>query len=122
MSAREEFTAGLAEALDAASTALSVEAARAHLFGFVEAGATESDLPSFAAALDEYAAAVRAGVRAESLLQAADEIEATADELERTLGRRLETCAVERGVAGRIRRMATRPRVANPKPTPKEAS
>ncbi|MDX3694879.1 hypothetical protein PV726_32000 [Streptomyces europaeiscabiei] len=37
---------------------------RARLFQFVEAGATEEDLPSFAAAIDEYVAAVVADQRA----------------------------------------------------------
>lgn len=43
---------------------------------------------------------------AEALNQAADEVELSADEMERVLGRRLETSSVERGVANRLRRMA----------------
>lgn len=118
MSARDEFAIGVAgsagswestQATGLADAAPSdTAAARAHLFGFVESGAEESDLPSFAAALDDYAATVRAGVRDESLLQAADEIAATADEMERTLGRPLEVCRIERGVADRLRRMVGR--------------
>lgn len=108
MSAAEDFARGLAAGLGAPSAPSTVESARARLFGFVESGAEESDLPSFAAALDDYAAAVRSGVRDESLLQAADEIVATADEMERTLGRPLEACWIERGVADRIRRMVGR--------------
>jgi hypothetical protein len=41
------------------------EEKRARLFGFVEAGASEGDLPSFAAALNEYMAEVRAEARRE---------------------------------------------------------
>ncbi|MEV7034537.1 hypothetical protein AB0N99_30450 [Streptomyces sp. NPDC093272] len=43
----------------------AAEEARARLFGFVQAGASEGDLPSFAAALDEYLAAEQAGSREE---------------------------------------------------------
>ncbi|MFW3477407.1 hypothetical protein [Streptomyces microflavus] len=44
--------------------------------------------------------------RAEALDEAADEIQKSADDMERVLGRRLETSALERGVADRLRRMA----------------
>lgn len=118
MTARDEFAIGVAgsagswEATQATGLAgaapSDAAAARAHLFTFVESGAEESDLPSFAAALDDYTAAVRSGVRDESLLQAADEITATADEMERTLGRQLEACRIQREVADRLRRMVGR--------------
>lgn len=41
------------------------EEKRARLFGAVEAGATEGDLPTFAAALNDYLAAELAAIRAE---------------------------------------------------------
>lgn len=44
--------------------------------------------------------------RAEVLREAANEVDTTASEMERVLGRTLETSSVERGVANRIRRMA----------------
>lgn len=44
--------------------------------------------------------------RVEVLRSAADEIDTTADEMERVLGRTLETSSVERAVADRLRRMA----------------
>lgn len=50
--------------------------------------------------------AFAAEVRAQTLRQTASEIDTSADEMERVLGRSLETSSVERGVANRLRRMA----------------
>lgn len=55
-----------AEQVAAAEAPVGVEALRARLFGFVQAGAEEGDLPSFAAALTEYVAAELAEARAET--------------------------------------------------------
>lgn len=54
----------------------TAEELRARLFGFVQAGAEEEDLPSFAAAIDAYRDAVLATLPSAALRSAADRLDA----------------------------------------------
>lgn len=84
--------------------------ARDALFGFVAAGAEEEDLPTFAAALDAYAAEVAATARTAALREAADVAESLR-EFEHATGARKSAQVSENvgiiRVADKLRRMAT---------------